>query len=90
MAPPRTQLPIRCGGVDIVPGTLILGDDDGLLVASAEELTEVLDAAEAINLREEAVLDKVTAGDSLFASMNFHEHRQNVLNGTPSKLGFVV
>jgi hypothetical protein len=32
----------------------------------------------------------VTAGDSLFASMNFHEHRQNVLNGTPSKLGFVV
>jgi regulator of RNase E activity RraA len=90
MAPPRTQVPIRCGGVDIVPGALILGDDDGLLVASAEELAEVINAAEAINLREEAVLDKLTGGASLFASMNFHEHRRNVHDGMPSKLGFVV
>jgi len=90
VAPPRTQLPIRCGGVEVHPGTLVLGDDDGLLVATPEQLDAVLAAAEAIHLREEAVLAKLRDGGSLFASMNFQEHRADVLAGTPSKLGFVV
>ncbi|MEO6082457.1 MAG: hypothetical protein ABIQ18_05055 [Umezawaea sp.] len=84
-AVPRTQVPIRCGGVEVVPGALVLGDDDGVLVVSAERLDAVLDAAEAIHLREETVLAN---GGSLFAAMNFHEHRENLVNGTPSKLGF--
>ncbi|WNV86542.1 RraA family protein [Umezawaea sp. Da 62-37] len=90
VAPPRTQLPIRCGGVDITPGTLVLGDDDGLLAASPDQLAAVVDAAEAINQCEEAVLTRLAEGTGLFDSMNFHEHRENVRNGTPSKLGFTV
>lgn len=89
-APPVTRVPIRCGGVDVTPGALVVGDDDGVLVASAERLDAVLDAAEAIHLTEEAVLAKLANGGSLFASMNFRTHRQNVVNGTPSKLGFIV
>lgn len=83
-------MPIRCGGVDITPGALVLGDDDGVLVASAEQLEAVLDAAEAIHLSEEAVLAQVADGGSLFASLHFQEHRENVVNRTPSKLGFTV
>jgi regulator of RNase E activity RraA len=88
--PPRTQVPIHCGGVDITPGALVLGDDDGVLVASAEQLGAVLDAAEAIHVTEEAVLAKLAAGGSLLASVNFRTHRENVVNGTPSKFGFIV
>ena len=90
IAPPRTQVPIRCGGVTVHPGALVLGDDDGVLVAATERIASVLDTAEAIHLREEAVLAKLTDGGSLFASMNFRTHRENVLNGTPSRLGFIV
>ncbi|PRY34782.1 RraA family protein [Umezawaea tangerina] len=90
VAVPRTQLPIRCGGVDITPGALVLGDDDGVLVATADQLAAVLDAAEAIDRREEAVLARLAEGTSLFDSMNFHAHRENVRTGTPSKLGFTV
>ncbi|MET1076253.1 MAG: RraA family protein [Umezawaea sp.] len=90
VAPPRTQLPIRCGGVDITPGTLVLGDDDGLLAASADQLAAVIDTAEAIHLREEAVLARLAQGVSLFDSMNFEVHRENVRAGTPSKLGFTA
>jgi len=90
IAPPRTQTPIRCGGVTVHPGALVLGDDDGVLVTATERLTAVLDTAEAIHQREEAVLAKLTDGGSLFASMNYRTHRENVLNGTPSKLAFIV
>ncbi|MCS7479607.1 RraA family protein [Umezawaea endophytica] len=88
--PPRTQVPIRCGGVNVHPGTLVLADDDGVLVTTPERLTALIDTAEAIHLHEETALAKLTDGGSLFSSMNFRTHRENVLNGTPSKLGFIA
>jgi 4-hydroxy-4-methyl-2-oxoglutarate aldolase len=90
IAPPRTQIPIRCGGVTVHPGALVLGDDDGVLVTNAERLSAVIDTAEAINQHEESALAHLADGRSLFASMNFRTHRENVHNGTPSKLGFVL
>ncbi|HEX6341216.1 RraA family protein [Umezawaea sp.] len=90
LVPPRTQVPIRCGGVNIRPGALVLGDDDGVLVTSVERLTAAVATAEAINASEEAVLAMLADGGSLFSAMNFRTHRENVLNGTPSRLGFIV
>jgi regulator of RNase E activity RraA len=89
-APPRTQTPIHCGGVTVHPGALVLGDDDGLLITDTDHLTAVLDTAEAIHQREEAVLTRLADGAGLFTSMNFHTHRDNILNGTPSTLGFTI
>ncbi len=43
---------INCGGVDVHPGDLIFGDDDGVVVVSPEELEEVLKKAEAKVARE--------------------------------------
>src|SRR3954451_16226578 len=39
---------IAFGGVEVAPGDIVFGDDDGLLVASAERIAAALDTAEAI------------------------------------------
>ncbi|MFF3286914.1 hypothetical protein [Streptomyces sp. NPDC003023] len=37
--------PVTCGGVPVHPGDLVLGDANGLIIASAGRLAEVLDEA---------------------------------------------
>ena len=43
----------------------MLGDDDGLVVATVEEVVAVLDAAEAIQRRDEALRATLAAGSSV-------------------------
>ena len=61
-AVPVVQVPIQIGPVEVRPGDLVLGDDDGLVVATEEEVLAVLDAAEAIQRREEALRAAIAAG----------------------------
>src|SRR3954471_7480004 len=37
---------IACGGVQVAPGDIVFGDDDGLLIATAERIGAVLETAE--------------------------------------------
>jgi 4-hydroxy-4-methyl-2-oxoglutarate aldolase len=87
-AAPVVQVPIRIGPVEVRPGDLVLGDDDGLVVATEEEVRAVLDAAEAIQRREEALRAAVATGSSLFDSLNYDEHLAAVRAGRDSKLSF--
>jgi len=38
----QTQIPVQCGGVTVHPGDVVFGDQDGVIVASEEELRELL------------------------------------------------
>jgi 4-hydroxy-4-methyl-2-oxoglutarate aldolase len=87
-AVPVVQVPITIGGVEVRPGDLVLGDDDGLVVADQNELLAVLDAAEAIQRREEALRVAIAGGSSLFDSVNYDEHLAAVRDGRESKLAF--
>jgi len=87
-AAPVVQVPIRIGAVEVRPGDLVLGDDDGVVVATAEEVQEVLDTAEAIQRREEALRIAIAAGSSLFDSVNYDEHVAAVRAGRDSTLAF--
>ena len=87
-AVPVVQVPIMIGSVEVRPGDLVLGDDDGLVVATEEEVLAVLDAAEAIQRREEALRAQIAAGSSLFDSMNYDEHVAAVRAGEDSRLTF--
>jgi len=60
------QRPVRCGGVEVLPGELVFGDDDGVMVASAEQALGALPAAEQIQRREQAILEHMQSGGSLF------------------------
>ena len=86
---PVVQVPIMIGSVEVRPGDLVLGDDDGLVVATEEEVLAVLDQAEAIQRREEALRTAIAAGSSLFDSTNYEEHLAAVRAGKDSRLTFL-
>ncbi len=85
---PEIQVPILIGGVEVCPGDLLVGDDDGIIVASAAEFAAIVDAAEAIQTREKALRISIESGFSLFEAMNFTEHAARLSAGQPSKLAF--
>jgi 4-hydroxy-4-methyl-2-oxoglutarate aldolase len=89
LAVPVVQVPIMIGSVVVRPGELVLGDDDGLVVATEEEVLAVLDAAETIQRREEALRSEIAAGSSLFDSLNYDEHVAAVRVGRESRLTFL-
>ena len=84
----ETQVPITCGGVIINPEDILFGDDDGIVVGSASEFTEIIPIAEEIQAKEERILKRLEAGENLLDLLNFDEHFQNIKDGKESKLGF--
>ncbi|HZP87681.1 MAG TPA: RraA family protein [Burkholderiales bacterium] len=83
-----TQVAVQCGGVAVNPGDVIFGDDDGLIVASLEELERILPIAEEIQSKELAALARMRNGDNLPDLLNFNEHWEAVANRADSKLVF--
>lgn len=87
-AVPVIQVPVLIGDVTVQPGDLVLGDDDGLVVGSAAEVTEAIDGAEAIQQREGALRATIEAGQSLFDHLNLDEHVAALRAGRPTRLTF--
>jgi 4-hydroxy-4-methyl-2-oxoglutarate aldolase len=79
---------VRCGGVDVAPGDILVGDDDGIVVGSAAELSAVLDAAEALQATEASMLAAIQGGESLFSRLDYDEHLARLRAGEESALRF--
>lgn len=88
MKPPVTQQPIRLGDVEVRAGEILVGDDDGIVVLSDDELAAALETAEEIQRREGAIRAAMQDGASLFDHLNFTEHVDNLQAGQPSSLAF--
>jgi 4-hydroxy-4-methyl-2-oxoglutarate aldolase len=88
--PPSTQGPVRLGDVEVRPGDILVGDDDGIVVVNDAELDAALETAEAIQRREETIRSALRGGTSLFEQLNFTEHLENLQSGRPSSLTFTV
>lgn len=56
---------VRCGGVDVRPGDIVFGDDDGIIIAASEQIEAALPVAEAIIAKERTVLRALRAGEPL-------------------------
>ena len=68
-------VPVRCGGVEVRPGDLLFGDDDGVLVGPVEQVLAALPQAEEIQRREDALLVHMRGGGSLFDSLDLSQVR---------------
>ncbi len=86
----ETQIPVSCGGITVNPGDLLFGDDDGIIVASEDELAEALTAAEAIQAKEATALSRMEQGQSLLTMVNFAEHYAERVQNRESSLKFLL
>jgi regulator of RNase E activity RraA len=81
---------IACGGVEVSPGDIVFGDDDGLLIAPAERIAAALGTAESIGRSERAILAAQARGASLHDLTNHREHVAALERGEASALAFRV
>ena len=81
---------VAFGGIEVAPGDLVVGDDDGLLVAPPGRIAAALDAAEGIARAERAILAAQARGEALHDLTNHAEHVAALDRGEPSALAFRV
>jgi 4-hydroxy-4-methyl-2-oxoglutarate aldolase len=81
---------IVCGGVEVSPGHIVFGDDDGLLIAPAERIAAALETAELIGRSERAIVAAQARGEALHDLTNHAEHVAALDRGEASALEFRV
>jgi 4-hydroxy-4-methyl-2-oxoglutarate aldolase len=81
---------VDCGGVEVSPGDVVFGADDGLLIAAAERIEDALETAELIARSERAILAAQSRGESLHGLTNYEEHVAALDRGENSALAFRV
>jgi regulator of RNase E activity RraA len=59
------NVPIGCGGVLVLPGDVLVGDAEGVVVVPAQVVEEVANAAVEQELVEEFALERVREGESI-------------------------
>ena len=84
------RVPVRCGGIDVAPGDIVFGDDDGLVIAPAAQVEAALELAETIAAKERALLAAMARGEPLHDGTNFAEHAAALDAGRESALDFTI
>lgn len=62
-----TNQMIQCGGVQVRPGDIILGDSSGVVCVPQEKMVEVLEKAEQLWQKEEDMIAEIKAGADILA-----------------------
>ena len=83
-----TQCAIECGGVTVNPGDIVVGDDDGIVIATAAEFIELVPKAREIERIETILRERMAAGDPLIDMLTYREHAAAILRGEDSQLKF--
>lgn len=64
--PGSINVSISCGGLDVAPGDIVVGDGQGVVAVSQDDADAVLEAAEAKLDEEAALRERVDDGEYLF------------------------
>eukprot|EP00536_Pseudo-nitzschia_multiseries_P002025 jgi/Psemu1/301179/fgenesh1_kg.27_\ len=84
---------VTCGGVQVRPGDIVVGDSDGVIVGEPDALSKLVPVAQTIQRIEGELIAGITAsaGERSLASMtNLEEHVRHRLEGKPSNLEFRI
>jgi regulator of RNase E activity RraA len=77
--PGEVNVPISCGNTVVMPGDIILGDDDGLAVVPREDAAEVLELVKALEERERKRIEAIKAGELFKAEIDATLRSKGVL-----------
>ena len=68
--PGEINVPISCGNTVVMPGDIIVGDDDGLAVVPRDDATEVLEQVLALEEREKRRIAAIKSGELFKAEID--------------------
>jgi len=80
------QIPVRCGGVVVRPGDIIMADHEGIIAVEPDDALAVLRAGAQVKEREARLIRGLEAGSTLSAGLNLQEHVAALSRGEPSSL----
>lgn len=86
----KHQVPVIIQGVKVSPGDIVVADSDGIVVASEQAMKQLVPTAQAIQAKEDVVLQRIQAGESLFDLTNYAEHVERLERGEDSDFEFCV
>lgn len=86
----KMQEPVACGGIEVCPGEVVMGDSDGILVGSFDSFNRVLPLAKTIHGVEEKLLGGISSGSTLTSMTNLEEHLNRRLADEDSSLEFRI
>ena len=67
----QINVPITCGGIEVHPGDIILGDCDGVVVIPQEQEDEVFEKALAKFEKEQHIVEQLLAGKTTLEIYGF-------------------
>jgi len=68
--PGEINVPIACGSTVVMPGDIVLGDEDGVTVVPRDVAEEVADLVEALQAREAARIEAIAGGEIFKAQID--------------------
>jgi 4-hydroxy-4-methyl-2-oxoglutarate aldolase len=89
-SPGEMQVGIRVGEKTVLPGDVIVADDDGIIAASTETFEKILPIAKSIQDIENKVQKAISEGKGVSGLTNLKEHLDKRLKGEDSNLEFRV
>ncbi len=64
--PGEVECPVSCGGVTVLPGDVVLGDENGVVVVPRDRAEAVLEAARHLQAKEEGLRRRILEGETLY------------------------
>ena len=78
--PGEINVPIACGNIVVMPGDIIVGDDDGVAVVPREHAEEVLSLVDALMTRERERIAEIKAGGLYKAEIDDALRKKGVID----------
>ena len=74
--PLETNVPVTCAGVLVMPGDVVVGDAEGVVVVPAQLAESVASDATELELQEEWAIERVDAGESTIGTFPLADGRR--------------
>lgn len=91
-SPGKTQEVVTCGGIEVRPGDIVVGDDNGIIVGEASTFSKLIPIAKKIQQIESKLIAGITSSEekSLASMTNLEDHVRHRLEGKLSNLEFRI
>ncbi len=73
LQPGKVNVPITVGGIVVRPGDIVMGDRDGLVVVAKEEVSQVIQASEERECKEEVMRRRLEEGATMVELLGLQE-----------------